>query len=86
MTMTIIGGKGTELVIKESNTVRIFTDIRLKYIDDQNCNDPSFLWAEIHYLHEELKGPEGYSTWKEAAVAEKIRRIAAENKLKEIND
>lgn len=54
---------------------------------DLNPNEdrPEILWAEIHRLREELKGPEGYNTWKEAAVAERVRRVKAETALKTQN-
>lgn len=39
------------------------------------------LWAEIHRLRAAVKGPEGYSSWQEAATAERIRRVKAERAL-----
>lgn len=45
--------------------------------------DPSMLWAEIWRLRAALQGPDGYVTWKDAAVAERLRRVAAERKLAE---
>lgn len=44
--------------------------------DDES--DPVVLWAEIHRLQCEAKGPDGFATWKDAAVAERIRRVKAE--------
>jgi hypothetical protein len=44
--------------------------------------DPARLWAEIHALRAELQGPEGFATWKDAAVAERMRRVRAENDAK----
>lgn len=35
-------------------------------------------WAELHRLREEIKGPPGYATWKDAAVAERLARVRAE--------
>jgi hypothetical protein len=35
-------------------------------------------WAELYRLREEVKGPDGYATWKDAAVAERILRVRAE--------
>lgn len=40
--------------------------------------DATRLWAEIHRLRAEVQGPDGYETWKEAATAERLRRINAE--------
>ncbi len=37
------------------------------------------LWAEIHRLRAEVAGPDGFATWKEAAVAERVRRVRAES-------
>lgn len=37
------------------------------------------LWAEIHRLRAEVVGPDGFATWKEAAVAERVRRVRAES-------
>lgn len=45
---------------------------------DNNTDDPSQLWAEIHRLRAQLAGPGEYATWQEAAVAERLRRIKAE--------
>jgi hypothetical protein len=44
--------------------------------DDEE--DPAHLWAEIHRLRAALQGPDGYTTWKDAAIAERLRRIKAE--------
>lgn len=43
--------------------------------------DPARLWAEIHLLRAAMQGPDGYSTWHEAAVAERVRRVRAERAL-----
>ncbi len=40
-------------------------------------------WAEMHRLRAEVKGPDGYATWKDAAVAERVRRVKAERQLSE---
>ncbi len=45
--------------------------------------NPYRLWAEIHALRATLQGPDGYATWKDAAVAERIRRIEAEKSGKQ---
>lgn len=42
------------------------------------------LWAEIHRLRVAMKGPDSFPTWYEAAVDERIRRVAAERKLKKL--
>lgn len=44
-------------------------------------NDPVALWAEIHRLRAELKGPDGFETWKDAAVSERLARVKATNEL-----
>jgi hypothetical protein len=38
---------------------------------DDNAN----LWAELYRLREDVKGPEGVATWKEAAISERMKRI-----------
>lgn len=38
-------------------------------------------WAELYRLREDAKGPDGFGTWKDAAVAERVRRVEAERKL-----
>lgn len=45
---------------------------------DQDESDPGVLWAEIHRLRAALQGPDGYATWQEAATAERVRRVKAE--------
>lgn len=44
------------------------------------------LWAEIHRLRSAMKGPDPFPTWYEAAVDERIRRVAAERKLKKLQE
>lgn len=44
--------------------------------------DPARLWAEIHLLRAAVQGPDGYATWKDAAVVERVRRVRAEQALK----
>lgn len=41
---------------------------------------PAELWAEIYRLRADAKGPDGYATWKEAAIAERLRAGAASRK------
>lgn len=41
-------------------------------------DNPVDLWARIHRLEAEAKGPEGFATWRDAAVAERVRRVKAE--------
>lgn len=36
------------------------------------------LWAEIHRLRAAVQGPDGYATWQDAAVDERIKRVKAE--------
>jgi hypothetical protein len=42
---------------------------------DDNENNPIRLWAEIHKLRAEAKGPDGFPTWKEAAIAERAKNV-----------
>ena len=42
---------------------------------------PVDLWAEIHRLRAAVAGPDGYSSWQDAAVDERIRRVRAERQL-----
>lgn len=35
--------------------------------------NPVRLWAEIHRLRAELQGPDGYATWKDAAIDLKLK-------------
>lgn len=44
-------------------------------------NDPSLLWAEIHRLRAALAGPSGFSTWQDAATAERLMRVQTEQSL-----
>jgi hypothetical protein len=39
------------------------------------------LWAEIHRLRAAVKGPDGFETWQDAAVSERVRRVKAEKAL-----
>jgi hypothetical protein len=49
-----------------------------------NESDPLVLWAEIARLRAATWGPHGYSSWQEAATAERIRRVEAERALAEM--
>lgn len=48
---------------------------------DLNESDPVVLWAEIWRLRAAIEGPDGFPTWQDAAVAERVRRVAAEKAL-----
>ncbi|EOI5760228.1 hypothetical protein ACMS1L_002420 [Cronobacter turicensis] len=39
------------------------------------------LYAELYRLREEVKGPNGFATWKSAAIAEKTARVKCESLL-----
>lgn len=55
--------------------------------DEQlNAATPAELCAEIFRLRAALKGPGNYTTWMDAAVDEKVKRIAAERKLQALRD
>lgn len=59
---------------------------RLTTDDELNKASPEELVAEIFRLRSELKGPDGFATWQEAAVAERQARVAVEKKLRDLND
>lgn len=48
---------------------------------DANEKDHGVLWAEIHRLRAAVQGPKGYATWRQAAMAERVRRVKAEAAL-----
>jgi len=39
------------------------------------------LWAELYTLRAAVKGPDGYTSWQDAAVDERMKRHAAERTL-----
>lgn len=41
---------------------------------------------ELVRLREEVKGPTGFDTWKDAAIDERLKRVALERQLKEIKE
>jgi hypothetical protein len=51
---------------------------------DPNESNSTRLWAEIWKLRNEAQGPSGFETWRDAAIEEKIRRVAAEHELNEL--
>lgn len=53
---------------------------------DPNESNPVRLWAEIWKFRSEAKGPEGFDTWRDAAINEKIRRLKAERDLQTLKD
>lgn len=38
-------------------------------------------WAELYRLREEVKGPDGFATWKDAAVSERLRAAVLKDSL-----
>lgn len=51
---------------------------------DDNEADPYRLWAEIHRLRAAVQGPDGFATWQDAAVAERVRRVRAERAIADL--
>lgn len=53
------------------------TDDEVTYVDDsrERLWRESELEAEVLRLREELKGPDGFATWKEAAISERLKRV-----------
>jgi hypothetical protein len=51
-----------------------------------DADDVVALHSEIYRLRAELDGPDGFATWKDAAVAERVRRVEAERKFGERPD
>lgn len=51
---------------------------------DDNEADPCRLWAEIHRLRAAVQGPDGFATWQDAAVAERVRRVRAERAIADL--
>jgi hypothetical protein len=49
---------------------------------NDNENNPVRLWAEIHKLRAEAKGPDGFETWRDAAIHERLRATKAEAKAR----
>lgn len=43
------------------------------------------IYAELYRLRAEIKGPDGFDTWKDAAISEKKARIACEKRIPEID-
>jgi len=61
------------------NTPRTSTPTIEQLLDSEE--DAGLLWAEIHRLRAAVQGPDGYATWQDAAVAERVRRVKAEKDL-----
>jgi hypothetical protein len=53
---------------------------------DPDFDDCAAACALIYRLCHEIKGPDGYATWKDAATDERVRRIRAERALAQRND
>lgn len=56
----------------------MYTEIKALHPNEE---DAGLLWAEIIRLRAALEGPEGVSSWQEAATAERVRRVKAEQAL-----
>lgn len=48
--------------------------------DDQMTFDE--VWAELHKARAELRGPDGFASWQDAAVNERVRRARAVDALR----
>jgi len=53
---------------------------------DPNESNPAILWAEIHRLRAAIKGPDGYETWQDAAVAERLLRVQSTTSVPTLTD
>jgi DNA-binding LytR/AlgR family response regulator len=47
----------------------------------ETCEDAALLWEHIHFLRSRMAGPEGYDSWKDAALDERLKRAALESRL-----
>ncbi len=54
--------------------------------EELNKATPAELVAEIFRLRNALKGPDGFATWQDAAVVEKVARIAEQKKLRDLQN
>jgi hypothetical protein len=69
----------------ESEVIKIFLAMRAierfegsaPHLHD-NEDNAYLLWAEIHRLRWETKGPEGFKNWRDAAIHERHLRVKAE--------
>ena len=43
-------------------------------------------WSELCRLRAEAEGPDGFLTWKNAAILEKIKRVKVEKTIKHLQD
>ena len=48
---------------------------------EEPTDDPCLLWAEIYRLRALLTPPDGFNSWKDAAINERLRRVRAENEI-----
>lgn len=51
---------------------------------DANEADAVVLWAAIHHLRAAQQGPSGYQSWQDAAVDERVKRVALQRELDEL--
>ncbi|WP_193323271.1 hypothetical protein [Erwinia endophytica] len=63
-----------------------FSDaVNFVHINGMPCEDRPTLvsedYSELLRLREDVKGPEGFDTWKDAAIAERIARVSLERKV-----
>lgn len=74
-----IGYQGMLQAVKEG------CEVRPLYAAPPDLTLNAELYAELYRLREEVKGPDGFQTWKDAAVFERKRRVAMESIATEIN-
>ena len=53
--------------------------------DDPDFDDCAYAAALIHRFVDEHRGPDGFATWKDAAVAERLRRVKHERRMERSN-
>ncbi|HAJ7390838.1 TPA: hypothetical protein HNV44_18495 [Escherichia coli] len=69
-----------ELIPSQQTAIRLrLAEIALAALTaPQQVETDSGIYAELYRLRSEVKGPDGFETWRDAAVAEKVRRLSLE--------
>lgn len=87
-----IEAKGTRTVYDVVNEIEAYIregynyQLRPVFAATSSCTEimDSFAYADLHKLREEIKGPDGFPTWKDAALHERLEKVKAQAQVAEL--
>lgn len=72
-------------ITKRLSAFSVTTSFETEALILSAINEIFQLRREVEKLKDENKGPDGFATWKDAAISERVRRVQAEKSLEVLN-